>query len=280
MRAQLDPITAALAEDLGDGDITSRYFVERDSKARARIFTKEPAVVAGTAIAKEVFRRVDRKLKVKIIRNDGAHLKRGDTILEISGRTRSILTGERVALNFLQRLSSIATLTRQYVDRVGSHRVKILDTRKTTPGLRALEKAAVKAGGGHNHRFTLSDMVLVKDNHLTVAQNVSQLRQKIQRVRRAQPRIRIEVESDSVDLVSKLVNIPGIDIVLLDNMTPVQLRKAVGLRKGKLKFEASGNVNLKTVRQIAATGVDYISVGALTHSAAAIDLSLEIIRVN
>lgn len=279
-RGKCDPIAAALAEDLGEGDWTSRYFVDRDSTARARIFTKEAAVVAGTKLAQEVFRRIDPRLRVKVVRKDGSQVKRGDTILEISGRTRSILTGERVALNFLQRLSSVATLTRQYVDLIGDSRAKILDTRKTTPGLRAVEKAAVKAGGGHNHRFTLSDMVLVKDNHLATTDNFKKLRKQLQRVRRDHPRLRIEVETDTVDLARELVKIKEIDVILLDNMTPAQLRAAVALRKGRVKFEASGNVNRKTVRRIAATGVDYISVGALTHSAPAIDLSLEITRVS
>jgi nicotinate-nucleotide pyrophosphorylase (carboxylating) len=184
-----------------------------------------------------------------------------------------------VALNFLQRLSGIATLTRQFVDAAGKSRAKILDTRKTTPGLRALEKAAVVAGGGANHRFNLSDMVLVKDNHLSAGSGFSGFAAAIQRLRQERPGIRIEVEADRLEQVRSFLEIEGIDVILLDNMKPSEMREAVALGKDKVKFEASGGVTLKNVRQIAATGVDYISVGALTHSARAIDLSLELTHV-
>ena len=195
------------------------------------------------------------------------------------GNAASILTAERVALNFLQRLSGIATLTRQFVEAVGKYPTKILDTRKTTPGLRALEKAAVVAGGGTNHRFGLYDMVLVKDNHLAAQGGLSGFAQAIEKLRAERPDLRIEVEADHLEQVRAFLEIPGVDVILLDNMKVAEMREAVALGKDKVKFEASGGVTLKNVRQIAATGVDYISVGALSHSAKAIDLSLELTHV-
>ena len=277
----LDPIKLALAEDVGQGDITSQYFVPPDLQASGRIIARERAVVAGTQTAAEVFRRVDPRLHVEISQPDGTQLNGGETIMEVRGAARSILTGERVALNFLQRLSGIATLTRQFADGIGARsKAKILDTRKTTPGLRALEKAAVVAGGGVNHRFGLYDMVLLKDNHLTTASGFSALADAIQKVRKEQPGMRIEVEADSLEQVRTFLEIDGIDVILLDNMPPSEMREAVALGKKKnVKFEASGGVTLKNIRQIAATGVDYVSVGALTHSARAIDLSLDLTNV-
>lgn len=277
----VDPIGAALAEDVGSGDITSDAFVPPTVQALGRIVARARAVVAGTQTAAEVFRRVDSRLHVDVLQVDGASLSGGETILEIRGAARSILTAERVALNFLQRLSGVATLTRQFVDGVGkTSKAQILDTRKTTPGLRALEKAAVVAGGGANHRFGLYDMVLVKDNHLMAAPGLSGFSAIIQRIRAERPEVRIEVEADRLEQVRALIEIAGIDVILLDNMNPAEMREAVALGKKKgLKFEASGGVTLKNIRQIAATGVDYVSVGALTHSAPAVDLSLELTHV-
>ena len=278
--AATDPIAIALAEDVGAGDLTTDYFVSPDLQALARIVTRERTVVAGTATAAEVFRRVDPKLHVEILQSDGALLMGGETILEIRGAARSILTAERVALNFLQRLCGIATLTRQFVEGVGKSEAKILDTRKTTPGLRALEKAAVVAGGGVNHRFGLYDMVLVKDNHLLATTGFSGMAEAISRVRREHPEVRVEVEADRLEQVRAFLEMEGVDVILLDNMNPAEMREAVALGKKKgVKFEASGGVSLQNIRQIAGTGVDYISVGALTHSARAIDLSLEITHV-
>ncbi|MEY2564460.1 MAG: hypothetical protein QOH88_2653 [Verrucomicrobiota bacterium] len=274
-----DPIAIALREDIGTGDITTEFFVPDGLKALGRIIARERAVVAGGQTAAEVFQRVNPKLNVEILQPDGAVLMGGETILEIRGAANSILTAERVALNFLQRLSGIATLTRQFVEAAGKARAKILDTRKTTPGLRSLEKAAVVAGGGANHRFNLSDMVLVKDNHLSAGSGFSGFATAIQRLRQERPGIRIEVEADRLEQVRSFLEITGIDVILLDNMKPSEMREAVALGKDKVQFEASGGVTLKNVRQIAATGVDYISVGALTHSARAIDLSLELTHV-
>lgn len=275
-----DPIGIALAEDIGTGDITSEAFISADLNALGRIVARDRAVVAGAETAAEVFRRVDPRLHVEILQADGTSLSGGETVLEIRGAARSILTAERVALNFLQRLSGIATLTRQFVDGAGKAKAQILDTRKTTPGLRALEKAAVVAGGGANHRFGLYDMVLVKDNHLMAAPGFSGLTAAIQRVRSVRPDVRIEVEADRLEQVRTFLEIDGIDVILLDNMNPAEMREAVALGKKKgVKFEASGGVTLKNIRQIAATGVDYVSVGALTHSAPAVDLSLELQHV-
>jgi nicotinate-nucleotide pyrophosphorylase (carboxylating) len=275
----LDPIDIALREDLGEGDITTQFFVRGDLRALGRIVARERAVVAGTKTAAEVFRRVNPTLNVEILQPDGTALSGGETILEVRGAAAAILTAERVALNFLQRLSGIATLTRQFVEAIGKSRAKILDTRKTTPGLRALEKAAVVAGGGENHRSTLSDMVLVKDNHLNSGSSFSGFVDTIHRLRQERPGLRIEVEADRLEQVRSFLEVDGIDIILLDNMEPTEMREAVAAGKGKVKFEASGGITLKNVRRIAATGVDYISVGALTHSARGIDLSLELTHV-
>jgi len=200
----------------------------------------------------------------------------GDTVLEITGPTRSILTGERVALNFIQRLSGVATITRKFLDAVAGTGAEILDTRKTTPGLRALEKAAVKAGGARNHRLGLFDAVMVKDNHLLAHPD---LPAAIQEIRQEHPKLLIEVEADSIEQVRDFVRLEAIDVILLDNMSPEEIRKCVGLRRPGLKFEASGGVSLMTVRAIAETGVDYISVGQLTHSAPSIDFSLELCAI-
>jgi nicotinate-nucleotide pyrophosphorylase (carboxylating) len=277
--AASDPIAIALREDIGAGDITTDFFVPDGLRALGRIIARERAIVAGGQTAAEVFRRVNPKLNVAVLQPDGAALTGGETILEVRGVTRSILTAERVALNFLQRLSGIATLTRQFVDATGKSRAKILDTRKTTPGLRALEKAAVVAGGGANHRFNLNDMVLVKDNHLSAGSGFSGFASAIRTLRQERPGIRIEVEADRLEQVRSFLEIEGIDVILLDNMKPSEIREAVALGREKVKFEASGGVTLKNVRQIAATGVDYISVGALTHSARAIEMSLELTHV-
>ncbi|PYL24892.1 MAG: carboxylating nicotinate-nucleotide diphosphorylase, partial [Verrucomicrobia bacterium] len=203
-----------------------------------------------------------------------------DVVIEVRGLARSILKAERVALNFLQRLCGVATLTRQFVDAVGNHPAKILDTRKTTPGLRALEKAAVVAGGGVNHRSGLFDMVLVKDNHLAALNGLSGFSDQIRRLRTERPNVRIEVEADDLEQARAFVEIDGIDVILLDNMVPAQIREALALRKNNIKFEASGGITLKNVRRIAATGVDYISIGALTNAARAIDLGLEMNHVH
>ncbi|OAI43064.1 nicotinate-nucleotide pyrophosphorylase [Verrucomicrobia bacterium SCGC AG-212-E04] len=280
MRAEFsDPIAAALAEDIGDGDVTSEFFVEPNRLARALIVARQTCVLAGGDVARQTFLRVDSNLKVRVQKTDGAHLAPGEQVVRVEGRARSILAAERVALNFIQRLSGIATLTARFVEAVAGTGVKILDTRKTTPGLRVLEKAAVKAGGGTNHRMGLHDMVLVKDNHLVGNTDIQALRTAIARARADRPGIRIELEADQLEQVAAFLTLDEIDVILLDNMTTDQLRQAVALRAQlgmqRVQFEASGGVNLGTVRGIAETGVDAISAGALTHSAIAVDFGLD-----
>jgi len=277
--SRYDPVAAALTEDIGDGDVTTEFFVPETLHATGRIIARENAVVAGTGAATEVFRQVDPSTVIEISCRDGDNVVAGNVIIEVRGLARSILKAERVALNFLQRLCGIATLTRQFIDAVGDHSAKILDTRKTTPGLRALEKAAVVAGGGVNHRFGLYDMVLVKDNHLTALGALSSFADRIRRLREERPSIRIEVEADDLEQVRTFVEVDGIDVILLDNMTPAQIREALALKRNNIKFEASGGITLKNVRRVAATGVDYISIGALTNAARAIDLALEMTHV-
>ena len=270
-------IEAALVEDVGSGDVTSAFFVPQDATTRARIFAKVPGVVAGAEVAAKVFQTVDPTLSVHVERHDGVPFEPGDTILQIAGRTRSILTGERVALNFLQRLCAIATQTRQYVDAVKPHPVKILDTRKTTPGWRLLEKHAVKCGGGTNHRIGLYDMVMVKDNHLLADDRQEDLQAAIYAVQKAHPRMRVELEADTLEQVARFLKLEGVDVILLDNMPPAVLREAVALVNGRVLLEASGGITLETIPAYAGTGVDAISIGALTHSVKALDLSLELL---
>ena len=275
-----DPIAAALKEDIGKGDITTDFFVAEELHASGRIVAHEPAVVAGTGTAAKIFRMIDPATDIQIVRPDGEAVVAGDIVIEVRGLARSILKAERVALNFLQRLCGVATLTRQFVDAVGNHPAKILDTRKTTPGLRVLERAAVVAGGGVNHRSGLFDMVLVKDNHLAALGGLSGFADQIRRLRKERPDVRIEVEADDLGQARTFVEIDGIDVILLDNMEPAQIREALALRRNNIKFEASGGITLKNVRRIAATGVDYISIGALTNAARAVDLGLEMTHVH
>ncbi len=275
-----DPVAAALAEDIGTGDVTTDFFVPPTLRASGRIAVREKAIVAGTAVAAEVFRRVDPSLDIDLLHSDGDEVAAGDVIIEVRGLARSILKAERVALNFLQRLCGVATLTRQFVDAIGEHPAKILDTRKTTPGLRTLEKAAVAAGGGVNHRFGLYDMVLVKDNHLATFGGLSAFAERIRQLRQERPDIRIEVEADDLEQARAFVELDGINVILLDNMPPAKIREAVALRRNGIQFEASGGITLKNVKRVAATGVDFISIGALTHAARAIDIGLELTHVS
>jgi len=273
-----DTIQRALAEDLGSGDITSECFIPADHRSTARIVAKENAILAGTEVAAEVFRQVDASITLEVHKFDGDPLAPGESILTATGPTRALLSAERTALNFLQRLSGIATLTRLFVDAVAGTKALILDTRKTTPGLREFERLAVRAGGGTNHRFGLFDRVLAKDNHLAVTAEASGLQRAIDDAKKHAPEILVEIEADTLEQVRLLCSLHGIDIILLDNMSNDHLREAVQIRGDKkILLEASGGVNLDTVASIAATGIDHISVGALTHSARAVDLSLELV---
>jgi nicotinate-nucleotide pyrophosphorylase (carboxylating) len=266
-------VRRALEEDIGAGDITSSACLPAGQTARATILSREPGVLSGLEVAREVFRQLNGEIEFRALREEGAAFGAGDRLAEIAGPVRDLLTGERVALNFLQRLCGIATLTRRYVEAVAGTRARIVDTRKTTPGLRRLEKAAVRAGGGHNHRFGLYDGVLIKDNHL---QAVGSLTAAVQATRAAAHQLlRVEVEIDRLDQLEEALA-AGADIVLLDNMAVPDLAEAVRRTAGRALLEASGGVSLETVAAIAATGVDIISVGRLTHSVPAIDLTMEL----
>ena len=272
-------IKNALKEDVGAGDITTKAIVGREQKAQGIIIAKGTGVIAGLFVAKEVFQQVDKRIKFVAKVKDGARVKKGKVIAALSGPARGILTGERVALNFLQRLSGIATLTKQFVSRVSRclpclPAGRILDTRKTTPGLRVLEKYAVKVGAGVNHRFGLYDAVLIKDNHIALAKGI---RKSIVVAKLTLPSRPIEIECKTLAQVKQAIKAKA-NRILLDNMNLKTLRQAVKLcKKAKIKTEASGGVNLQNVRRIAKTGVDYISVGALTHSAKALDISLKML---
>ena len=269
-------IKAALAEDIGGGDVTTRATVPKALAFKTVMRAREPLVVAGLDFAKTAFLQLSSAMKIEFLVHDGTHVARGDNLLRISGPARAILSAERVALNFVQHFSGIATLTAQFVDAVKGTRAQILDTRKTTPGWRRFEKYAVACGGGKNHRFGLFDMVLIKDNHLAALRNEkpNAVAAAIHLARKNYPKLKIEVEADTLEQVTQAVD-AGADIILLDNMTPEQMRAAVKTAKGRAKTEASGGVNLETVLTIAKTGVDFISVGALTHSARAVDIGLD-----
>jgi nicotinate-nucleotide pyrophosphorylase (carboxylating) len=270
-----DIISLALEEDTGRGDVTSGGFIDAEARTAARLVAREPCVLAGLEVAKEVFRRLDGRAGFSMEARDGDRLDAGARALRIAGNTRAILTAERTALNFVQRLSGIATLTRAHVDAVAGTGVTILDTRKTSPGMRALEKAAVLAGGAANHRMGLDDMVMVKDNHLAACGGLPGLPARIAAIRAAHPDILVVVEVDSPDQLPAVLAIEGIDRILLDNMSPDQLRAAVAMRRPGVTLEASGGITLANIREMALTGVDFISVGALTHSARAIDFGLD-----
>jgi nicotinate-nucleotide pyrophosphorylase (carboxylating) len=262
-------IDRALAEDVGPGDLTTEALVPADARSRARIVQKAPGVIAGLHAAESVFRRVDPSLRWHGHAPEGVW-REGGLVAEVAGATASILRGERVALNFLGRLSGIATLTARYVQAVEGTGARILDTRKTTPLLRALEKQAVTAGGGVNHRAGLFDAILVKENHIAAAGSVAEATRRALAAADGAP---VEIECRTLDELREALD-AGAPRILLDNMTGEELRQAVALAAGRAELEASGNVSLETVRAIAETGVDYISVGALTHSAPALDLSL------
>jgi nicotinate-nucleotide pyrophosphorylase (carboxylating) len=269
-------VRLALDEDLGSGDVTTLATVPPNAKSIALMRAREPLVVAGIQFAETAFRDLSSTIKIQKNVRDGASAKAGDTLLKISGPSRAILSAERVALNFVQRLSGIATATAQFVETVKGTNAKILDTRKTTPGWRRFEKYAVKCGGGKNHRLGLFDLVLIKDNHLAALQHETPnaIAAAVLRARKKFPELKVEVEADTLEQIGQAAD-AGADIILLDNMTVAQLRQAVKIVQGRAKTEASGGVNLKTVRAIARTGVDYISVGAITHSARAVDIGLD-----
>jgi nicotinate-nucleotide pyrophosphorylase (carboxylating) len=275
-----DIVARALAEDIGQGDLTTLALIPAGALAEAQLVMREAGVAAGLPVLATVFEAVDPSLDVSLRVADGDHVAAGAVLAVVRGSARSILSGERVALNFIQRLCGIATLAARYVAAVGDQPVRILDTRKTTPGLRVLEKHAVRAGGGTNHRFGLYDAIMIKDNHVALlAAHGVEIGEAVRRAKAAAgPMVRVEVEADTVEQATLAAD-AGADLILLDNMAPDMLRAAVKAVGGRAKLEASGGITLETIRAVAETGVDYISVGALTHSARALDISLEMSAV-
>jgi len=269
----VDPIIeSALKEDMPGGDLTSESIIPVDSESQAVFLAKEEGILAGIEIACRVFEKIDPNIRCARQVEDGSRIHPGDRLAELAGNSVALLKGERTALNFLQRLSGIATLTGKYVKAVEGYSAKILDTRKTTPLLRRLEKYAVKMGGGTNHRFCLSDMVMIKDNHLRIAGSVGEAIEKARE--KVNPGIRIEVETTTLEMVQEAVR-SGADMIMLDNMSLAEMKEAVAWVSRRVPLEASGNVRLSRVKEIAATGVDFISVGGLTHSYESLDISLE-----
>ncbi len=266
-------IRRALDEDIGSGDITTACTVSPTAVGGGRIVAKEPLVLAGIEVARQVFWAVDNDLEIILPLEDGSRAMDGDLILEVGGNLTAILMAERTALNFLQRLSGIATLTRAFVDKVAGTAVRILDTRKTTPGHRLLEKGAVRAGGGYNHRFGLYDGVLIKDNHIAAAGSIGKAVQAARACKLHTLKVQVEVET--LEQLDEAIA-AGTDSVLLDNMDLVDMAESVRRAGGKVLLEASGGITLENVKEVAATGVDFISVGGLTHSARAVDMSMEI----
>lgn len=270
-------IALSLAEDIGGGDVTSLYFIPEERRARAFVVAREAGVVSGVELAARVFLTVDPGLEVVVLIGDGSRVAEGALLIRIEGSARSVLTGERTALNFLQHLSGIASLTARHVDEVKGTAARILDTRKTTPGYRLLEKRAVIHGGGTNHRMGLYDRAMVKDNHLVAEGGAEAIQAAIDRLKSDRPGIEVELEADHLDQVRIFLGMSGVDHILLDNMPPADLAEAVMMRGERTTplFEASGGITLETLRSVAETGVDFISVGALTHSAPAMDVGLD-----
>jgi nicotinate-nucleotide pyrophosphorylase (carboxylating) len=270
-------IAMALAEDIGPGDLTAKYFLPQGATSHGRMLVKQAGVIAGLDVAAEVFRQVDDGIEITLLANDGDRVQKGDIVMELRGPTDSLLTAERTALNFLQRLSGVASKTRSYVDALEGTQTKLLDTRKTTPGWRWLEKRAVRSGGGVNHRMGLYDMVMVKDNHLLAEDGQNALQAAIDLAKREHTGLKVVVEADRVAQVQRFLQLRGVNRILLDNMSLEDMRECVRLAGGKLPLEASGGVTLERLPAIAATGVDFISCGAVTHSAVALDISLDLL---
>ncbi|MEF8873135.1 MAG: carboxylating nicotinate-nucleotide diphosphorylase [Candidatus Thermoplasmatota archaeon] len=264
-------VVEAIEEDIWTGDITTDSVVSKNVSSSAEIKSKEGGILAGLPVAEMVFKEIDRDIDFERLKRDGETIKPGEKIALVSGKTRSILRGERTALNFLQRLSGIATRTRQYVKKVEGHDVEVVDTRKTTPNLRILEKYAVRTGGGNNHRMGLYDAVLIKDNHIRSAGSI---KEAVGRVRKSHT-VKIEVEVKSVKGVKQALEADA-DIIMLDNMSIEEMEKAVQIVNGEATLEASGNIDLDTIEKVAATRIDVISVGALTHQIRSLDISLDL----
>ena len=269
-------ILKALKEDIGSGDITTIATISRNQRGTASIIAKENGIISGVKVAKSVFKLLDKKNKISELKKDGDVVKKNEIILKISGKIASILSAERTALNFLQRMSGIATLSGKFSNEVKNTKAKIIDTRKTAPGLRLLDKMAVESGGGQNHRLGLYDMFLIKDNHIASSGSISRAVNECKKfMKKKKIKYKIEVETENLNQVKEAVA-SGADIIMLDNFEIPDMKKAVELINGKAKIEVSGGVILEKVKEIAETGVDFISVGSLTHSVKALDISLEI----
>ncbi|KGG80721.1 nicotinate-nucleotide pyrophosphorylase [Caloranaerobacter azorensis H53214] len=268
-----DIIKNALLEDMNNGDITTENLIGLNDISEAEIIAKEDGVLAGIEIAEITFKLLDKDMLFYRLKEDGQFLRKGDIIAKIKGKTRAILSGERTALNFLQRLSGIATKTKKFVDKVEKYNVRVADTRKTTPGIRVLEKYAVRLGGGANHRYNLSDAVMIKDNHIRA---VGSIEKAIKLIRERVPHtVKVEVEVETIEQFKQALD-AGADIIMLDNMSIEDMKEAVNINNKKAILEASGNVDIDNIEEVAKTGVDVISVGALTHSVKALDISLNI----
>jgi len=271
-------IDNAIKEDIGEGDHSTLACIPRNKKGKYRLLIKEPGIIAGVEAAKQVFNQIDKKIKLTIHIPDGTKVSEGDTVFIAEGKIHSLLKSERLVLNILQRMSGIATQTAQYVRKLEGLETQVLDTRKTTPGLRALEKEAVRLGGGVNHRMGLYDMIMLKDNHLDFAGGIEQAIRKTHKYLRKNDKILpIEVEARNIDEVEKILKVEGIDRIMLDNFSIDDTKKAVEMIDGKFETESSGGINLETIRDYAECGVDYISVGALTHQIKSLDMSLKAI---
>ena len=269
-------IDLAFAEDIGDGDHTTLCCIPEDAMGRSHLLIKEDGVLAGVEVAKEVFRRFDPELKVEVLMEDGTRVKKGDIAMIVSGRVRSLLQTERLMLNIMQRMSGIATTTSRYVERLKGTKTRVLDTRKTTPGLRMLEKAAVKIGGGCNHRIGLFDMILLKDNHVDFAGGISNAINRCHEdLEKNNLKLKIEIEVRNFDELQQALDCGGIDRIMLDNFTPADTKKAVDIIAGRYETESSGGITFDTLRDYAECGVDFISVGALTHSVKGLDMSFK-----
>lgn len=268
-------IQQALSEDLGSGDHTSLACIPESHHGKAIMLAKEDGIVAGTDVAESVFKQIDPFITIQGYKRDGEKIRKGDRIMQIEGRTQAILAAERTALNFIQRMSGIATFTRRLTEELKGLNTQILDTRKTTPCLRILEKMAVKAGGGTNHRFGLYDMIMIKDNHIDFAGGIESAIHKTQHyLRKNNLSLKIEIETRNFSEIEQVLSIGGVHRIMLDNFTPDNLRKAVKLIDKRFETEASGGITLNTIRKYAETGVDFISVGALTHQIKSLDISL------
>ncbi|MBM6671059.1 carboxylating nicotinate-nucleotide diphosphorylase [Phocaeicola coprophilus] len=269
-------IDLAFAEDIGDGDHTTLSCIPEDAMGRSRLLIKEPGVLAGVEIAKEIFHRFDPTMQVEVLLGDGSEVKPGDVAMVVTGKVRSLLQTERLMLNVMQRMSGIATMTRRYVKQLEGTRTRVLDTRKTTPGMRMLEKEAVRIGGGVNHRIGLFDMILLKDNHVDFAGGIANaIRRAKDYCREKGKDLKIEIEVRNLDELRQVLDLGGIDRIMFDNFTPELTRQAVEMVGGRYETESSGGITFDTLRQYAETGVDFISVGALTHSVKGLDMSFK-----